>query len=679
MSHPLYLHITQWLHIHPQWGWVVAFLIAFTESIAIIGSIIPGSVTMTAVGILAGSGVLHFWPVFISGALGAMIGDGICYVLGYYLKDKIQNYWPFSRHPQLLNKGTFFLHKHGGKSVLIGRFAGPVRAIVPIIAGMLRFPPGRYFPISIFSAILWAFAYLLPGVLVGAVALELPTSLATELILFVLFMLVLIWLLAWLIHLAYRKTHHYIEIFLHQKWEQWTTQPSKCWLCYLLRYGDNPHHPGQLLMASMIIVLFGFFLFLALYIACHGSPNHWNNLIYYLLRGTRTPSLDKILIITMSLGTPQVAGPTLLISALVLILQKNRAAAYHLIAVCSASILIAYTLKTLIPSIRPTGILYQSPEYSFPSGHVTVAISLLGFLAFLIAHYLKPYFRHLIYGFTFFLCATVALSRLYLGAHWMTDVLGGSALALLSVCLGILSYRRHPRTCLKAVPLLITVVLSLTCFGGFYYHRHSQTLLYNAQPFWQEEKVLSHDWWTQHSSLTPVYRQDRLGVPSELLNLEWAGELTTIQSTLAYHGWKPMPSRDYLTTLINILSNQDQSHYSLIAKLYHDRSPVLELIKYPTQTSPPLILRLWTSDITLMPQQSPLWVGTVYFNYLPKRYFLIFHKHDKFLPLKNSTQYLAPELAGFDWQVRRVPHGRIPHRLLKIIPSDQVLLVQPHH
>ena len=77
--------VTHWLYHHPHWALALTFLISFSESLAIIGSIVPGSVTMTAIGILAGSGVMRIDMTLLAAILGAVAGDSASYFMGYYL------------------------------------------------------------------------------------------------------------------------------------------------------------------------------------------------------------------------------------------------------------------------------------------------------------------------------------------------------------------------------------------------------------------------------------------------------------------------------------------------------------------------------------------------------------------------------------------------------------------
>src|SRR3989338_1157689 len=167
--------LLQWLNANPEWAGVATFVISAAESVAIIGTIVPGSITMTAIGTLAGAGVIPLWATLFLAILGAVVGDGISYWMGHYFKDKLKNTWPFKNNPGLLDKGEIFVHKYGVMSVFIGRFVGPVRALVPLVAGMLGMKPLQFTIANVASAIGWAPAYMLPGILLGAASLELPT------------------------------------------------------------------------------------------------------------------------------------------------------------------------------------------------------------------------------------------------------------------------------------------------------------------------------------------------------------------------------------------------------------------------------------------------------------------------------------------------------------------------
>src|SRR3990167_9353837 len=105
--------LLQWLNANPQWAGLVTFIISASESVAIIGTIVPGSITMTAIGALAGAGIIPLWETLFWAMLGAVIGDGISCWMGHYFNDRLRRIWPFSTNPNLLEQGEGFVLKYG--------------------------------------------------------------------------------------------------------------------------------------------------------------------------------------------------------------------------------------------------------------------------------------------------------------------------------------------------------------------------------------------------------------------------------------------------------------------------------------------------------------------------------------------------------------------------------------
>jgi len=158
-----------WIGQHPQHaGWVV-FLVALCESLAVVGVVVPGVVILLGAGALVGSGVLDFWSLCAWAVTGAVIGDGVSYHLGRHFHRLTERFRWFRLHPEQLRQGRDFFRKWGVLAVALGRFFGPLRAIVPLVAGLLNMPAGRFYAANILSALLWAPAYLAPGFVFGQV------------------------------------------------------------------------------------------------------------------------------------------------------------------------------------------------------------------------------------------------------------------------------------------------------------------------------------------------------------------------------------------------------------------------------------------------------------------------------------------------------------------------------
>src|SRR3569832_3007646 len=135
---------------------------------------------MFGIGALVAVGALELWSTLAWAAAGAIVGDGLTYCLGHHYKDRLRDKWPFRKYPALMRRGELFFERHGGKSELFGRFVGPVRPIIPVVAGKLGMPPARFLAVNVASAVTWAPAYTLPGVVFGA-SLSLASEVASRL------------------------------------------------------------------------------------------------------------------------------------------------------------------------------------------------------------------------------------------------------------------------------------------------------------------------------------------------------------------------------------------------------------------------------------------------------------------------------------------------------------------
>ncbi len=164
-----------WLHDHSLWLAVAIFLTAFLETLVMVGLILPGVVMLFALATLAGGGALGIWPAMICAFIGAVLGDTISYGLGRRFHEQIKSWWPFRQHPGWIASGERFFLKYGGLSVATGRFVGPIRPIIPLVAGMMDMPVQRFWFANILSAIVWAPAYLVPGFLIGAAVTQADT------------------------------------------------------------------------------------------------------------------------------------------------------------------------------------------------------------------------------------------------------------------------------------------------------------------------------------------------------------------------------------------------------------------------------------------------------------------------------------------------------------------------
>ena len=185
--------LTLLIHQYPTSAGIIVCLVAMVESLAIIGVIVPGVAIMFTIGALISNGTLDMVSTVLWAAAGASFGDGLSFALGKHYDKKIYNVTWFKNNPHVLKNGHQFFEKYGAISILIGRFIGPIRAVIPLVAGILDMPIKHYIPTNLIASALWAPAYLIPGFFFGKSTALIPINLQKEWP-FILLFVVLTWI-----------------------------------------------------------------------------------------------------------------------------------------------------------------------------------------------------------------------------------------------------------------------------------------------------------------------------------------------------------------------------------------------------------------------------------------------------------------------------------------------------
>ena len=167
--------ITSFAAAHRGWAPLIVLLLAFGESIAFVSLVLPFWGLLVALGALLGGSVYEFVLIWVAASIGAALGDWASYWLGAYFKDRIAAMWPLSRYPDLLPKGQRFFDRYGVWAIVLGRFSGPFRASVPIIAGAARMNQLVFQVANWLSAFLWAFVLLVFGDFIGKLVTYIKT------------------------------------------------------------------------------------------------------------------------------------------------------------------------------------------------------------------------------------------------------------------------------------------------------------------------------------------------------------------------------------------------------------------------------------------------------------------------------------------------------------------------
>lgn len=150
-------------------GYWIIFFVSLIESFAFIGIVIPGTTFIIFVGFVSAKGFLDLGDAIIFAAAGAIAGDVLSYYLGRHIEKILEDDSKILKS-KYLKRGTIFFNKYGGGSVFLGRFVGPIRPVIPFVAGMFKMDKKRFFLWNIFSGFAWAATFLLIGYFFGEIA-----------------------------------------------------------------------------------------------------------------------------------------------------------------------------------------------------------------------------------------------------------------------------------------------------------------------------------------------------------------------------------------------------------------------------------------------------------------------------------------------------------------------------
>lgn len=658
-----------WLQSHPHLAGLISYFISFIECLVLIGILVPGTVFMTAIGTLIGIGVLPFTSIILWATAGAITGDVLSFWIGRYYHN--EDSWLFRRYPNLLQKGKTFFYKHGGKSIFVGRFIGPIRAILPFIAGMVFMPWRQFLIADIISAIAWAPIYMLPGILLGQASRQLPPEVATKLIIFVVLLLLFIWLVYSLIKSCYAWFSRLLDKQIAYLWAFTRNHPRLKTISSLLMDSRYPQSHTQLALALVCIFCALGFLLVTISVARHGLVTYLNEPIYYFMHSLRQQNLDKFFVAITELS-PRVISVFWLIMLLFFLLKRNFWLALHWTLIGLLSYGLGELFKYVLHIPRPIGLVQTPTGFSFPSGHAVSSIAILGFFAILISLEQSKGRRVIIVGLSSLLILLVMFSRIYLTAHWFSDVLGGALLSISLVAGVTLSYRRKIENTLfpTAKIAIVGILILLICWGINLSYDYKKLCL-ASELLTTEQTINANSWWMNASSQKPVYRVDRFGQAIEIFNIQWADKLSNIQNNLSKNGWQRLPKIKIFKTLYKVSLRNNDPHSPLFTLSNAGQKPALTMTKYIPTAHILLVLNLWDSHKKLS-NGLPVWVGLIHYHQT---------WHLQFQPVKrqlNTHHAISPYkrllLDIHDYAVKRVYYSTANTIVLFIRPIENKTL-----
>ena len=451
---------------------------------------------------------------------------------------------------------------------------------------------------------------------------------------------------------------------------------KKCrWICRALRDEYKPTHHGQLVLAFVALVSGALFIVLFINVVFHGAFTGLNPILYHLARGFKTEAIDIPMIWISTLGEKFVLIPTTIIIFAWLLIVKKPRAAWHFLFAIGVSAALALLFRHLFYSPRPPGIETVKTSSSFPSGHITLTTAFYGFLAWLIC-LRKPKLKRYVYPTAFIIILLVAISRVYLGDHWLTDVIGGFLLSITCIVIVAISFQTKKENAPHAMSLFIVALASILIIGLVYTKMTFESQFKATQLSWHVRLLNTNAWWNERAAKLPLYRNNRIGHPVAYLNLQWAGSITDIHHDLLRHGWIDLRSKQGDKLLAASVKAGQVKRLDLLPALFDDQKAVITMVKHISDKTPMAIIRLWPAHIILQPDHMPLWIGSVHFQRPNKA--LLFHRAYQLFSQEEALSLIHSSLHNEKWQIKHLDKNPLLDKLSRIpMKVYYVIMVRP--
>jgi len=324
----------------------------------------------------------------------------------------------------------------------------------------------------------------------------------------------------------------------------------------------------------------------------------------------RTPWSDTVLAGLATLGSVFTLTALVVTVVLWMLVERRwRTIGYWLAAVVFSQLLI-FALQFAMHRAPPNELL--SDAYVFPSNHVAATVIVYGFLAFLLARRVGMLEGLLVTTVSTVVVFVVALAGLYFGRYWVSDAIGGAALAYIWVAIvALTAMLRHPEVppSRGLMPLVVLVVM-LVSVGVQLGVNPPAPPPDNAQR--PPPVLVTQAQWTGSLwKMLPCYRSDMGGDRKEPLTLQWVSNLDSIKGQLRAQGW--IEGTDVSAHSLLSLASPNVAAVSLpvLPKLNNGVPSSLVFMRPGNARDERDVLRFWPTGYTVDngASSAPLWVG----------------------------------------------------------------------
>jgi undecaprenyl-diphosphatase len=426
-----------------RYGYLVVFFGVMLENA---GLPVPGETILLAAGFFAAQGHFHLWTVMAVAAFGAMLGDNAGYVIGHKIgRIALERYGRYIRlTPKRLARLEGFFARHGNKTILFARFVTGLRVFAALFAGAARMRWRTFALYNLAGAVLWAIVITLLGFFFGQSwgLLQHWIGRASEIVglaVLVVIILALIW--RWLSghedwikgRLTALLGHPRVAAFRRRYGSQ---------IAFLqARLSPQGYLGLHLTIGSLVLIVSAWFFGSITQDVMRGDPLAVIDLrVSEWLHARMAPSLTTAIMLITQLGSPVFVSCATLLIAVLLWRRRQVYEFVMLVLAVFGGMLLNVLLKTAFHRHRPG---FYDPflsltNYSFPSGHTMAATVFYGVLAAFAVRNLRDWrWQVLAVLLAGLMILLIGFSRVYLGAHYLSDVLAASAEGLAWLALSL--------------------------------------------------------------------------------------------------------------------------------------------------------------------------------------------------------------------------------------------------
>jgi membrane protein DedA with SNARE-associated domain/membrane-associated phospholipid phosphatase len=431
------------------WTYLLVGVLAFLETGAFVGFVAPGETTVIVGGLVAGQGRISLFVLIAITWACAVAGD----LTSFWLGRRLGRAWLLRHGERLkiteskLDTVEGFFDRRGGTTILVGRFIGFVRPLAPFLAGAARMPLRRFLPYDVIGAGLWTATFATLGYVFWQSFSKLTTYVSRGLFAFGTVVVVvagIVWLVrlrrdperqaqirAWIDERRDRRGWRVLIRIADPLWRL-VGRPAAMFAGLAGRFSLARLTPGELgLELTTLLALLmvgGFTFFFVGDVAGHDGPTGLDRTTADLAGSLEMGALTDAAKLLTNLGSSPVIIAIALATAIWAATRQRWADAAALVVAVALSLLLVHVAKAAYDRPRPTGGLIHADLSAYPSGHAAYAVTWVACATVLVRAGTGWAVRFAAVTVAIAIVVVVGATRVYLGVHHVTDVIGGIAL-----------------------------------------------------------------------------------------------------------------------------------------------------------------------------------------------------------------------------------------------------------